>query len=79
MKAKELDCIKWTDRKTGITLFGVVKRVLENSVVVIVNGLDDCTVVSHKRYKVVEEGEIDESATEHFKRARRAMGASKWF
>ena len=79
MKAKINQCIKWGDRMTGLTLFGVVKSVLEKSVVVIVNGLDDATVVNHKRYKVIEEGEIDESAAEEFKRARRAMGARKWF
>lgn len=78
MRAKEQQCIKWEDRITGITLFGIVKTVMEKSVVVIVNGLDDSTVVSHKRYKVIEEGEIDESAAEEFKRTRRAMGARKW-
>ena len=79
MAAKELDCIKWTDRKTGITLFGMVNRVLVNSVIVIVNGIDDSTVVNHKRYEIIEEGEIDESAAENFKRAHREMGSRKWF
>lgn len=79
MAANELDCIKWTDRKTGITLFGVVNRVLINSVIVVVNGLDDSTVVSHKRYEIIEEGEIDESATENFRNACRAMGIQKPF
>ena len=79
MKAKINECIKWEDRTTGITLFGLVKNVLEKSVIVIVSGLDDATVVSHKRYEVIKEGEIDESAAEEFKRARRAMGARKWF
>lgn len=79
MKAKEQQCIKWEDRTTGITLFGIVKNVLEKSVVVIVNGLDDLTVVNHNRYTVIKEGEIDGSAAEEFKRTRRAMGAQKWF
>lgn len=79
MQAKINECIKWEDTTTGITLFGVVKNVLEKSVVAIVNGLDDATVVSHKRYEVIGEGEIDESAAEEFKRTRRAMGARKWF
>lgn len=79
MKAKELEIIEWKDHVTGIRLFGTVQRVLSNSVIAKVIGVDDSTVVKHKRYKVIKEGEVDESTAEDFKRARRAMGARKWF
>lgn len=79
MKAKELEVIEWEDQATKIKLFGTVQRVLSNSVIVNVIGVDDSTVVKHKRYKVIKEGEVDESTAEEFKRARREMGARKWF
>lgn len=78
-KAEALDLIEWEDKSTGIKLFGYVRRVLVNSVIVDVVGIDDATVVSHKRYKVIKEAEIDESTADLFKRARRAMGYRKWF
>lgn len=77
--AKALDLIEWEEKSTGIKLFGYVRRVLVNSVIVDVVGIDDATVVSHKRYRVIKEAEIDESAAETFKRARSAMGYRKWF
>lgn len=78
-EAKALDLIEWEDNSTGIKLFGYVRRVLTNSVIVDVIGVDDATVVSHKRYRCVKESEIDGSTAELFKRARRAMGHKKWF
>lgn len=77
--AKELDFITWEDRSTGIQLFGRVRRVLEKSVIVDVVGLDDATVVNHKRYRIIEEAEIDESTAEQFRRARKEMGKGKLF
>lgn len=78
-KANELDFIQWEDKGTGLQLFGTVRRVLDNSVIVDVIDVDDSTVVSHKRYKVIKEAEIDESAGEQFRKARLAVGARKWF
>lgn len=78
-KAKALDLIEWVDSKTGIRLFGRVRKILSNSVIADVIGLDDATVVSHKRYRVIQEGEIDGTTAEQFQRACRAMGNRKWF
>lgn len=77
--ANELDFITWEDRSTGIKLFGRVRRVLEKSVIVDVVGLDDATVVNHKRYGIIEESEIDGSTAEQFRRARKEMGKGKLF
>lgn len=78
-QAKALELIEWEDKSTGINLFGCVRIVRPNAVIVDVIGVDDATVVNHKRYRIVKEAEIDESAAELFKRARRAMGYKKWF
>lgn len=78
-QAKALDLIEWEDRSTGIKLYGYVRIVLTNSVIVDVIGVDDATVVKHKRYRIAKEAEIDETAAELFKNARRAMGYRKWF
>lgn len=77
--AKELDFIEWEDRETGMMLFGRVRRILEKSVIVDVIGIDYATVVSHKRYRVVKEAEVDAAAGERFQTARRKMGRHKWF
>lgn len=78
-QAKVLDLIEWEDRSTGIKLFGYVRIVRADVVIVDVIGVDDATVVNHKRYRVIKEAEIDASAAELFKRARKAMGYGKWF
>lgn len=77
--AKELDFIEWEDRETGMMLFGRVRRILEKSVIVDVIGIDYATVVSHKRYRVVKEAEVDAAAGERVQTARRKMGRHKWF
>lgn len=77
--AKELDFITWEDRSTGIRLFGRVRRILEKSVIVDVVGVDDATVVNHKRYRIIKGAEIDESTAKQFQRARKEMGSGKLF
>ncbi|MFF5993682.1 DUF2187 family protein [Lysinibacillus sp. KU-BSD001] len=60
-KAKPVDVIEWEDRKTKVVLTGVVRKLLEKSVIVDICGTDDATVVSHKRYEIISEG-IDAAA-----------------
>lgn len=53
--AKRGDVIEWVDKKTEVTLMGIVRKVLDKSVVVDIDGTYDATVVSHKRYKIKSE------------------------
>lgn len=79
MTANELDFIKWEDKETGIQLYGRVRKVLERSVIVDVIDIDYATVVSHKRYQIIKEGDVDAAAGERVYNARRKMGRTKWF
>lgn len=78
-KAKALEFIEWQDKETGMKLFGTVRKVMENAVIVDVIGTDQATVVSHKRYRVIEEVDVDAGAGEQFQRACIKMGRKKWF
>lgn len=53
--AKRGDVIEWVDKKTEVTLMGIVRKVLDKSVIVDIDGTYDATVVSHKRYKIKHE------------------------
>ena len=53
--AKRGDVIEWVDKKTEVTLMGIVRKVLDKSVIVDIDGTYDATVVSHKRYKIKSE------------------------
>lgn len=54
-KAKIGDVIEWVDKKTEVTFLGIVRKVLDKSVIVDIDGTYDATVVSHKRYKIKHE------------------------
>ena len=77
MKAKVLDFIEWEDRETGLKLFGRVRKLLEKSVIVDIIGIDYSTVVSHKRYSIIKEADVDATAGKEFQRARGAVGRKK--
>lgn len=53
LKAKPGDVISWEDSKLKITRMGIVRKLLENSVIVDISNAYDATVVSHKRYEIV--------------------------
>ena len=78
-KVKITDFIEWEDRETGLKLYGTVRNILENSVVVDIIGMDDLTVVSHKRYRVIKEEEVDATACEQFRKTGTRLVHRKWF